>query len=70
MPYDLTFQYKRFNYRSNLDIDVTKTTTLSFNMSGSIDNLNRPFSGGDSSGLVQSLYTSTPFSSPGFVNGN
>ena len=69
MPYDLTFQYKRFNYRSNLDIDVTKTTTLSFNMSGSIDNLNRPFSGGDSSGLVQSLYTSTPFSSPGFVNG-
>lgn len=69
MPYDLTFQYKRFNYRSNLDIDVTKTTTLSLNLAGSIDNSNRPFSGGSSSGLVQSLYTSTPFSSPGFVDG-
>ncbi len=69
MPYDLTFQYKRFNYRSNLDIDVTKSTTLSFNLAGNLDNSNRPFSGGSSSGLVQALYTSTPFSSPGFVNG-
>ena len=27
LPYNLSYQYNRFNYRSNLDIDVTKTTT-------------------------------------------
>lgn len=69
LPYDLTFQYKRFNYRSNLDIDVTKTTTVSFNIAGSVDNQNRPFTSGDSSGIIGTLYKSTPFSSPGFVNG-
>lgn len=68
-PHNVSFQYKRFNYRSNLDIDVTKTTTISFNLAGSIDNQNRPFSGGDTSDLVRDLYTSTPFSSPGFIDG-
>lgn len=69
MPYNLTFQYKRFNYRSNLDLDITKTTTLSFNLAGSIDNSNSPFTGGSSSNLVRDLYVSTPFSSPGFIDG-
>ena len=28
LPYNLSYQYRRFNYRTNLDMDVTKTTTL------------------------------------------
>lgn len=67
IPYDMTYQYKRFNYRSNLDIDVTKTTTLSLNVGGVVDNSNKPYSGGSSNGMMEALYRATPFSSPGFV---
>lgn len=34
LPYDFNFKYKRFNYRANLDFDVTKTTTISVNLGG------------------------------------
>lgn len=32
LPYNISYQYRRFNYRSNLDMDVTKTTTISLNI--------------------------------------
>lgn len=32
--YDPAFNYKRFNFRSNLDFNLTKTTKLSVNLSG------------------------------------
>ena len=68
-PYDFGYGYNRFNYRSNLDIDVTKTTRLSFNISGKVDNSNKPHSGQSSDQLVKEVYWATPFSSPGFVDG-
>ena len=68
-PYDFGYSYERFNYRSNLDIDVTKTTRLSFNISGKVDNSNKPHSGQSSDQLVKEVYWATPFSSPGFVDG-
>lgn len=69
LPYDLTYQYNRYNYRSNLDIDVTNTTTLSLNIGGNVDNSNKPYTGQGSSGMMRSIYWSTPFSSPGLVDG-
>lgn len=69
LPYDLTYQYNKFNYRSNLDIDVTKSTTISLNIGGKVDNANRPYTGQGSSGMFKNLYWATPFSSPGLVDG-
>lgn len=70
LPYDMSYQYKRFNYRANLDMDVTKTTTLSMSMSGRLDKRTRPKSGsGDSGTALKNMYAATPFSSPGFVDG-
>lgn len=69
LPYDLTYQYNRFNYRSNLDIDVTKTTTLTMNVSGNVNNSSKPYTGQGSAGMLINMYYSTPFSSPGFVDG-
>lgn len=69
LPYDLSYQYNRYNYRSNLDIDVTKTTTVSLNIGGNVDNANRPYTGQGSSGVVKGLYWATPFSSPGIIDG-
>lgn len=63
------YRYKRFNYRSNLDIDLTKTTTLSVNLAGIIDEAKKPYTNQGSSGMIKNIYYATPFSSPGIVNG-
>lgn len=68
LPYNISYQYRRFNYRSNLDMDVTNTTTLSFNISGNVNSSDRPRTSQGSSGMVKNIYYSTPFRSAGFVD--
>jgi len=67
--YDNSYKYHRFNYRSNLDIDVTRTTTISFNIAGVVDNAHKPYTGQGSSGMIKTMVQATPFSSPGLVDG-
>ena len=67
--YTNDYSYNRFNYRANLDIDLTKTTTLAVSLSGVVDESKKPYTGQGSSGLIKQIYYSTPFSSPGIVNG-
>ena len=50
-------------------MDVTKTTTLSFNISGNVNNLDQPRTSQGSSGLIKNMYCATPFSSPGIIDG-
>ncbi len=69
LPYDVSYQYNRFNYRSNLDIDVTKSTTLSMSISGNVNNASKPYTGQGSAGMLINMYYSTPFSSPGLIDG-
>ncbi len=69
LDYDLDYRYKRFNYRSNIDINVTKSTQLSISASGKMDRTNKPMTGQGSSGMIKNIYYATPFSSPGFVDG-
>lgn len=70
MPYDCTYQYKRYNYRGNLDLDVTKSTTLSLSIAGNKATKEYPYAGqGGSSDLIKNIYYATPFSSPGIVDG-
>lgn len=68
LPYSLSYQYNRFNYRSNLDMDVTKTTTLSFNIAGNIDNSNKPRTSQGTAGMIKNIYYATPFKSAGFID--
>ena len=63
------FRYHRFNYRANIDINVTKTTTLSANLNGIVDEAKKPYNGQGSAGIIKYMYYSTPFSSPGIVDG-
>ena len=60
------YRYNRFNYRSNLDITVTPTTTVSVNVGGKIDSSAKPRTGQGASGMVKAVYAATPFSSAGF----
>ncbi|MCR5180687.1 MAG: TonB-dependent receptor [Bacteroidaceae bacterium] len=67
--YDYGYQYDRFNYRSNIDLDITKTTTISLNIAGNVNNADKPYTGQGASGLIKTMYYATPFSSPGIVDG-
>lgn len=64
--YAFDYRYNRFNYRSNLDINVTPTTTVSVNVAGKLDNTKKPRTGQGASGMVKAIYGSTPFSAYGF----
>ncbi len=68
LPYDANFKYNRFNYRTNLDIDVTKTTSMKINIGGIVGNTYQPIEHTD--GLWRQLNWSQPFASPGIIDGN
>lgn len=40
--YDSNFSYDRYNYRMNLDIDLTKTTLMKINLGGRVNNKRSP----------------------------
>ena len=66
---DFDFDYKRYNYRANLDFDLTRTTLLSVNIGGRVEVKRTPESGEDQNQLFRKLYWAVPFASAGIVNG-
>ncbi len=68
--------FKRYNFRSNFDIDVAKNFQLSINIGGQ-SSVNRvPGAGSTSSdfgnryqAIIQNILESSPFTGPGIVNG-
>lgn len=66
---DFNFDYKRYNYRANLDFDITKTTLLSVNIGGRIETKRTPESEEDQNQLFRKLYWAVPFAGAGIVNG-
>lgn len=67
--YHFGYQYHRFNYRANIDMDLTSTTTLSVNIAGNTNTSYKPHTGQGTSAMVEAMYEATPFSSPGLVDG-
>ena len=64
-----TFQYHKINYRTNLDIEVTESTTLSFKVGGSTAIVQRPGDPGSSStvtSLFNQMYMSSPMMYPAY----
>lgn len=59
---DTRFWYNRFNYRSNLDFNLTRTTQLSFNIGGEVGIKNEPVA----SNLWWALYGSSPARFPAY----
>ncbi len=60
---DETFRYKRFNYRANLDIDVSKYSQLSLTLGGRVQN--RTTMGGGEGFLFRYLQGATPYAGIG-----
>ncbi len=71
--HDKGFSYNRYNYRINMDIDVTKTTLMKVNLGGILSSKTQPnYNNGtytDISYLYSDVYTATPFSGAGLVDG-
>lgn len=69
--YNNNYQYTRYNYRSNLDINLTKTTELKLGLGGLVGVRQEPKDRLDEWGedLFKKLDESLPFSSPGLVDG-
>ena len=63
LDYDNQYSYNRFNYRANLDIDVTKTTLFKINIGGRLGITHEPR--GHSDGLWRQVNWSQPYSGPG-----
>lgn len=59
--YDTNSNLKRWNYRMNVDIDLTKTTLLRVGLSGSMEKQNRP---GQADNIWSSVVNQTPISVP------
>lgn len=66
MTYNPNYTYNRYNYRGNVDIDITNTTNLKINLGGIVGRKNEP----TTYNLWQNIMWCTPFSSPGFVDGH
>lgn len=62
---DLGYKYNRYNYRTNLDIKISNTTTLKLGLGGIVGDKHEP-SNGD---LWNRLNWSQPFSSAGIIDG-
>ena len=62
--YDSNPNYQRWNYRMNVDVDVTKTTLLKMGISGWLSKQNEPGCGGGESQLWASIVGHNPISTP------
>lgn len=64
LDYNNNYNYSRYNYRANLDVNLTSTTTLKFNMGGIVGSRHEPVQN-----IWKNFPTTWPFSSPGLVDG-
>jgi TonB-linked SusC/RagA family outer membrane protein len=66
--YDYNFSYNRYNYRTNLDIQVTETTKLAITSGGRVGITNQPNTNDGMDFLFRNIYWSVPFSGAGIVD--
>ncbi|MCG8476896.1 MAG: SusC/RagA family TonB-linked outer membrane protein, partial [Cytophagales bacterium] len=59
---DYDYRYQRFNYRANLDFDLTKTTTLQLNLGGRNKKTSRPNGSGDKDAIWREIENGSPIS--------
>ena len=62
LPYDTQSKLNRYNIRANVDLDLTKTTLVRFNVGGYLQNLHKSRSGTDEvfSAALKRLLLYTP----------
>ena len=71
--YDSGFNFNRYNYRVNMDVKLTNTTTAKINLGGRLNDKREPnFNNGSYTSveyLFRDIYNAVPFAGPGIVDG-
>lgn len=72
--YGNNYRYNRYNYRANIDANLTKTTTMKLGVGGVLGKIQEPRdvqsgTGNDPNAWVIAQIWSHPFAGPGFING-
>ena len=71
--YDSGFKFNRYNYRVNMDIKVTNTTTAKINLGGRLTDKREPnYDNGTNQKteyMFRDIFESVPFGGPGLVDG-
>ena len=73
IPYENNYQYNRYNYRANVDLNLTQSTTMKLGIGGYIGKNRQPnsthgYTWGDPTWTMVQVW-STPFSGPGIADG-
>ncbi len=67
------FGYDRYNYRANIDVDVTKSTKISLTTGGRSEVRSMPYQSGNPGWTINDLFEymnwAAPFTGPGIVDG-
>lgn len=69
LPYDNNYRYDRYNYRANIDINLTQSTTMKLGIGGTIGKQREPRTVEGGNPWVYAQVWATPFSGPGIING-
>jgi TonB-linked SusC/RagA family outer membrane protein len=68
--YDTNFKYQRVNFRSNMDVDVSRNLTISLNMAARMEDTNEPGSTGYEHAELQNAFSALtrtpPYETPVF----
>lgn len=67
--YDYNFSYNRYNYRSNLDIDLTNTTKVGITIGGRVGIKNQPNASSNMDQAFRNISWSVPYSGAGIIDG-
>ncbi len=68
-PYDNNYRHNRYNYRANVDFNITKSTTLKFNLGGMVGTTYEPRTIADGNEWVYTTVWTVPMAGPGFIDG-
>lgn len=63
------YGFDKYNYRANVDLDLTKTTTFSFNLGGRSEVRDEPLRDEPQFSIWRNIYFVQPFAGIGIVNG-
>lgn len=69
LGYNSNFNYNRYNYRVNLDVNMTKTSLITLNIGGVLEKRNSPNVNQSADQLFRQIYWATPMGGAGIVDG-
>lgn len=67
--YNSNFNYRRYNYRANIDYNISKDSKLTLNIGGRVQNSNQPNASNSQNEIFRMIYKAAPYAGAGIVDG-